>query len=167
MSTGSPLILACFLLIVGCGVSQNYRVKPSSTYLNEWQFSDLDSVLVAEKRPIAIFIHTDWCGYCSAMSQTTLENKEVKQILNKNYYFISFDGESKEEVYFQNQTFTYQPNGRTSGTHELAIQLGSVNGELAYPVFVLLDPGYEIIFQYNAFLTARQLVGVLREGLKN
>ena len=88
------------------------------------------------------------------------------ELLNKNYYFVSFDGEQKEEVKFKGHVFQFRPSGRNTGTHELAIALGSVEGNLTYPTFVLLNPAYELIFQHQAFLNAEALIGILEAGMK-
>ena len=79
----------------------------------------------------------------------------------------SFDGEQKEEVRFNQRDFAFRPSGRNSGTHELATALGSINGELTYPSFVLLNPQYEITFQHNAFLNAREMKVVLEQTNSN
>ena len=100
------------------------------------------------------------------MEQTTFQDADIVSLLNKKYYFISFDGEQKEEVAFRNHQFKYQPTGRDMGTHELATALGNVDGQLVYPTFVLLNPKYEIVFQYNAFLNSQDLEKILEEGVK-
>ncbi|NNE14548.1 MAG: thioredoxin family protein [Saprospiraceae bacterium] len=129
------------------------------------QFKDLDSLLIEEPKPIAIFIHTDWCKYCKNMAQTTFKNQAVINTLNENFYFISFNGESKDDIEFNNQTYKYQPSGRSSGIHKLAIEIGMVDGEVSYPTFVVLDPNYEILFQYNAFLSGLEMLDVLNRFL--
>ena len=99
------------------------------------------------------------------MEQTTLQNEQVVQLLNEKYYFISFDGEQQEDVFFRKHLFKYQPSGRNTGTHELATALGAMEDVLTYPTFVLLNPDYEIVFQYNAFLNGREMEEVLQVGL--
>ncbi len=167
MRFSGAALIALALLIAGCSIPQKNVVEHSSINLSKFQFADLDSVVLQQQRPIAVFIHSEWCKYCAAMSQTTLENSDVKQLLNENYYFVSFDGEEREQILFQDRVFNYQPTGRTSGTHELAVELGAIDGVLTYPAFVLLNPKYEIIFQHNAFLTDQELVKILIEGLEN
>lgn len=97
------------------------------------------------------------------MEQTTFQNQQVIELLNNRYYFISFDGEQKEKVTFRNHLFQYQPTGRNTGTHELATALGTIEGSLTYPAFIILNSDYEIIFQYNAFLSGQEIVRILKE----
>ena len=129
--------------------------------LNSYQFSQLDSLQRADKRPIAVFLHANWCKFCRNMEETTFKNVNIVNTLNDEFHFISFDGEHREDVLFRDNNYKYIPNGKTSGTHELAKALGALNGELVYPSFVLLNSRYEINFQYNAFLNAEEMNAIL------
>ena len=155
--------MICSLVLLffsACSSSKN-GVTTAKAELKEHTFAQVDSLRMQEARPIAVFLHTDWCRFCENMKHTSLRDPEVVEALNERYYFVSFDGEQEEEVVFAEQTYRYQPTGRTTGTHELAMALGTQDGTLAYPSFVILDPELEIVFQYNAFLSATQLVKVL------
>lgn len=149
----------CLLLASGC--SSTKKVVLDEIVLASYSFAQLDSLLALEKRPIAVFLHAEWCTFCKNMEQTTFRNKQVIELLNEKFYFISFDGEQKESVSFNQHEFNYQPNGRSSGTHELAVALGTVDGSLVYPTLVILNPQYEIVFQHGAFLGARQMKLIL------
>jgi thioredoxin-related protein len=136
-------ILILFILLLITLTSCNTTVKERGVaggLLKKYDFHQLDSLLSLEERPIAVFLHADWCKFCKNMKQTTFQNKEVIALLNNNYYFFSFDG-------------------------ELASSLGTINGELAFPTFVILNSEYEIIFQYNSFLTGTDMAGILEKGM--
>lgn len=159
-------IMLCFLVsTMSCSSLKETRKVSPSIALQVYQFEQLDSLMQIEPRPISIFLHAPWCTYCKQMEQTTLKKQDIIRQLNEAYYFVSFDGESQEDVTFQGKTFSYKPNGRYSGTHELAYALGSVDGELAYPGFIILNPEYEIIFQHHAFLNELELKTVLQAAL--
>ncbi len=100
------------------------------------------------------------------MEYTTLRNEKVVQLLNDKFYFIPFDGEYREEILFKDHKFAFQPNGRRSGTHELARALGTIDGEMIYPTLVILSPADEIVFQYGAYLGARQMRSILAKAAK-
>ena len=158
------LLMGSYILIAaGCASTSGKLGTPAaaSQKLQQFSFSQLDSLMVIQQRPVAVFLHAEWCKYCKNMEQTTFQNESVTHLLNERYYFISFDGEQKEKVIFNNHTFDYKPNGRNSGTHQLATALGTVEGILAYPTFIILNPKYEIIFQYNGFLAGQDLEAIL------
>lgn len=152
-------VIGLLLILSACGASQNSAIHTAQ--LQTYRFSQLDSLAERERRPVAVLLRTDWCKYCKSMQQTTLRDPGVVQQLNEDFYFIPFDAEQKEEVFFKGRRFGYQPNGRNSGTHELALALGNIEGKLIYPGFVILNSRYDIVFQYNAYLSADEMRLVL------
>ncbi|WP_231374035.1 thioredoxin family protein [Aureivirga marina] len=129
-------------------------------------FEQIDSIQKTNPRNIIVFIHTDWCKYCQSMKQTTFKNKKVAQKLNNHFWFIDFNAEEKRDIEFVGHTFKFKPTGRKTGIHELAEQLGTINGKIAYPTLCILNEKYEIIFQYNQFLSEEDLLKVLGGVLK-
>lgn len=116
-----------------------------------------------EQKNVVVFLHTDWCNYCNAMQNMTFKDKSVQQLLNEKFHFADLNGEEKGEIKFAGTIFKYHPTGVKTGYHELAESLGSINGQVSYPTLVILNPKNEIIFQYNGFLTAKEIVEVLKK----
>ena len=139
-------------------------VQSSFAQLHTFSFEKTDSLLQIEKRPMVVFIHTSWCKYCEMMRHTTFKAPEVIDLLNKEFYYITLDGEGKEDIEVRGHTFSYQPTGANTGTHELAWELGNINGQLTYPTITFLDNEYGIIFQHSGFLSAKQLKAILRKS---
>lgn len=156
------LICGLFSSYLGCSLPRNAS-SASDLKLKTFQFSQLDSLMRIESRPIAVFLRTDWCKYCKSMEQTTFRDAQIVQQLNHYFYFIPFNAEQKDPIVFKGNTFSYQPKGRNIGTHELALALGGENGKIAYPTFVLLNADYEITFQYGAYLSATEMLSVLEK----
>lgn len=124
-------------------------------------FESVDSLQQTDPRPVVVFIHTDWCRFCSAMKTRTFADEAVIEILNEYFYFVDFDAESSAPIVFNRRIFNYKPTGATTGIHELAEVLGSINGKVAYPALCIMSPDNEIIFQQNYFMNADELMGVL------
>ena len=137
--------------------------SPGLAQLNHYAIEQLDSLQRTEPRPVAVFIYTDWCKFCAAMKHTTLRNSTVVELLNRNYYFVALDAEDKEDIHFRGHTFSFKPSGNQQGIHALAEQLGTVNGVASYPTLCFLNADYEIVFQYNQFINAADLVNVLKK----
>ncbi len=123
-------------------------------------FQMLDSLQQVEKRKVMVFIHADWCRFCKVMKTKVFTDKQVASRITKDYYFVSFDGESKEPIEFRGYQFNFLPTGKKTGVHELAQQLGTIDGKLEYPTLVVLNSDYEIIFQHNAFLRKKELLKI-------
>lgn len=127
------------------------------------QFEQLDSLQKTEKRPVVVFLHTSWCKYCGTMKNSTFKNNEVVKLLTENFYFISFDIEEKKDIFFHGYTFSYKPTGTNTGVHELAEQLGTINGAIAYPGICILNSAYEIIYQREGYVPAKELTEILKK----
>lgn len=143
------------LLILCCGIQAGFG------QINLVSFEQIDSLQSIEKRKTIVFIHTDWCQFCHAMKNTTFKNEEIIKELNDTFYFIDFNAEEKRTVIFNKTTFQFKPTGNNSGTHELAIALGTVNKQLNFPVLSVLNSENEIIFQHSGYLKPKELKLIL------
>ncbi|WP_395058808.1 thioredoxin family protein [Flavobacterium sp.] len=146
------ICLVIFILAIPKGFSQ----------LNLSKFEEIDSLQKVEKRKVIVFIHTNWCKYCTAMQSKTFKNQLVQNEINERFYFISFDAEEKEKIIFNKNTFVFKPNGNNSGIHELAIELGTINKQINYPILCVLNDKNEIVFQHNSYLNSKQLIKILK-----
>jgi thioredoxin-related protein len=140
-----------------------FQVQVVFGQLNYTMFEQLDSLQQAEKRPVVVYLYTDWCKYCGTMKNTTFKNEAVIKLLNENFYFVSFNIEEKNPISFSNYTFQYKPTGNKTGIHELAEQLGTINGQLAYPGLCFLNSKFEILHQQEGFVSAKELLLVLNQ----
>lgn len=140
----------------------------SLTYgqLKAYSFEEVDVLQKATPKPVFIFIHADWCKVCHLMKNTTLKNEEVIAKLNADFYTVLFDSETKEDIHFHQHKYVFKPTGANIGNHELAIELGTINGELVLPTTCILDKNYDIVFQYNKSLSQKELLAVLIETTK-
>ncbi|MBW1657967.1 thioredoxin family protein [Flavobacterium quisquiliarum] len=121
--------------------------------LKSYSFEEIESLQQIQKRKIIVFIHTDWCQFCQRMKTTTFKNKEIIDKLNSDFYFIDFNAEEKRDITFTNQVFKYKPSGNNIGVNELALELGTINNQIVYPVLCVLNEKNEIIFQYSNYLS--------------
>lgn len=118
-------------------------------------FEAIDSLQQIQKRKIIVFIHTDWCQFCHRMKNTTFKNQQIIKKLNSDFYFIDFNAAETRDITFNNQIFKYVPTGNNVGVHELALQLGTLNNQIVYPVLCVLNEKNEIVLQYNNYLNTK------------
>lgn len=95
------------------------------------------------------------------MTHTTLKDDSVMSVLNKNFYFIRLNAEFKEDIHYGGHTFKYKPNGHNTGVHELAEQLGTIDGKMTFPTISIINKKNEIVFQYGSFMKKRAMLTVL------
>lgn len=146
-----------------CIITFFWAIPHGFAQLNRVQFEQIDSLQTMEKRNVIVFIHTDWCKYCTVMKSKTFKNKEVIKTLNEKFYFIDFNAEKKRKIAFNHSTFAFKPNGANSGVHELATELGTIKNQISYPVLCILNSKNEIVFQHNSFLNAKDLLLILEK----
>jgi thioredoxin-related protein len=139
---GKLALIIFFLGITSTGFCQ----------LKSTPFEAIDSLQQIQKKNVIVFIHTDWCQFCQRMKSTTFNNHEIIDKLNSDFYFIDLNAEEKRDISFNNQVFKYRPSGNNVGINELAVQLGTINKQIAYPVLCVLNANNEIILQYNSYL---------------
>ena len=149
-----------FCLLVLFSGSVLLPVK-SHAQLKNYQFEQIDSLQNIQKRKIIVFIHTDWCKFCSAMKNTTFKNKEVITLLNNQYYFIDLNAEEKKTIYFQGKNYEFKPTGNQTGINDLVKALATINGAISYPTLCVLNDKNEIVFQHNSFLNSDALLQIL------
>lgn len=133
-------------LLVFFGITSMSPVDPVGKTADgpvKWlTFEEAQKRSKAEKRPVFIDVYTDWCGWCKVMDKNTFSDPAVAKLLNEKFYAVKFNGEQKEDVIFDGNTFKFVPSGR-NGYHQLAAAL--LNNQLSYPTVVFLDENFKMI----------------------
>ena len=57
------------------------------------------------KKKVFIDLYTNWCGWCKRMDATTFSDPVIVNYINKNFYTVKFDGETKDTIVFNNHNF--------------------------------------------------------------
>jgi thioredoxin-related protein len=140
-----------------------WTIPSGFAQLKTYSFEEAEKQSKEDPKPIVVFIHTSWCQYCKMMENSTLKNPEIIALLNNNFYFISFDAESKNDIRFNNHTFRFQPKGQNTGIHELATELATIDSQVVYPTVTILQTDFSIVFQKHSFLNAKELLVVLKK----
>ncbi|WPR72179.1 DUF255 domain-containing protein [Flavobacterium sp. NG2] len=131
--------------------------------LKVYSFEEVAQLSQVNPKPIVVFVHTSWCKFCKMMEQTTFKNKKVIEELNQRFYFVSLDAETRNAIWFNDHLFQFKPTGTTTGVHELATALATINGIVSYPTLSILDTELSIVFQKNAYLDAKTVLLVLAQ----
>lgn len=131
--------------------------------LKTYSFEEAEKLSEENPKPFVIFIHTSWCKYCKIMENSTFKNPEIISLLNTNFYFISLDAESKDDIHFNNNVFKFKLKGHNTGIHKLATELATINSEVVYPTLTILQTDFSIIFQKHSFLNVKELLFILEK----
>lgn len=140
-----------------------WAIPSSFAQLKSYSFEEVEQLTKTNPKPIVVFVHTSWCKICKMMEQSTFKNSEVINELNTNFYFVPLDAETKRDIWFNEHQFQFKPTGTTTGVHELATALATIDGVVSYPTLTVLDLERTIVFQKNSYLDAKTVLLVLKQ----
>lgn len=66
--------------------------------INWVPFSTGIAIAQTEKRPVFLYFHADWCGYCKKMERETFKNPLVSAHLNAGFIAIKVDYDHEKEI---------------------------------------------------------------------
>ncbi len=144
-------------LIVFFGWFGLTAVRAEAQTVRWTSFEHLNDSLRKERRPLLIFIHTDWCKYCKMMEVKTFAEPELAKKLNQQFYCLSLNAEEAKTIPFLNRRYTFKPTGVNTGIHELAELLGTEKGRLTYPTTVFFDQNLQLLSRVVGALDAGRL----------
>tara|TARA_Y100000746_G_scaffold114412_1_gene97854 strand:+ start:299 stop:820 length:522 start_codon:yes stop_codon:yes gene_type:complete len=150
------LIIVVFstLALFSCNTKQKVSSKQKIQWLS---LSEVQKKMKSKPKKVLIDIYTDWCGPCKRMSKYTFTNSEVIKIINKEFYAVKFNAESKEDVNFLKKL--YINKGRT---HDFAIQVGSTPSGLSYPTIVYFNESFKRIQVVPGYYQSQEYILVLK-----
>ena len=100
------------------------------------------------------------------MEKSTFSNHRVIKTLNESFYFVKLNGEEKKDIMFLGKTFAFKPTGNNTGTHELAIELATINKRISYPTTTILDNDFAIVLQLEGLTAKNTMLSVLKKAKK-
>ncbi|UII25831.1 thioredoxin family protein [Fulvivirga maritima] len=121
-------------------------------------FEYLEDSLRAEKRPLLIFIHAEWCKYCAMQENTTFSDEALASVLKESFYCLKLDAEITEEITFLGRKYQFQSS---RGYHQLAEMLGRKEGPLIFPSTIIMNQQLQIIYQLQGLQKAENLLEVV------
>jgi thioredoxin-related protein len=138
-----------------------WTIPSGFAQLKTYTFEEAEKLSKDNPKPFVVFVHTSWCKYCKMMENSTFKNPEIISLLNTEFYFISLDAESKDNIHFNNHTFKFIPNGLNTGIHELATALATIDSQVVYPTITILKSDFSIVFQKHPFINSKDLFIIL------
>ncbi len=130
------------ILMVGFSIllsAQNDdRYKANSSDINWVSIEKADSIQkLYPNKQILVKFYADWCHPCKIMDQTTLQNEEVVNIINKYYIPVPFNGENPDTFIFKNYKYfgIKARNGRYANTFTGTY----LDSRPSYPSFITIN----------------------------
>lgn len=109
-----------------------------------------------QPKKVFIDVYTDWCGWCKKMDKSTFTDPAVAAYINKHYYAVKFNAESKAPVTLNGHTYKYNPEYKA---HELAVAL--LQGQMSFPSTVYLNEKMEMLSPVPGYMNAATISKIL------
>ena len=124
----------------------------------QWMtFQDAAKKTQTSPKKMFIDVYTNWCGWCKRMDATTFEDPAVVAYMNKNFYAVKFNAETHDTITVKDKTYYFKPEYKAN---EFAAQM--LNGQMSYPTSVYVDESLNEIGPVPGYLTAEQLLPILK-----
>ena len=137
---------------------------PSYAQINWLTWEEAQAKNKVEPRKFIVDVYTQWCGWCKKMDKATFQNSDISSYINKNYYAIKFDAETKTDIQVKDKVYKYIRQG-SSGYHQLASEI--TFGKLSYPTIVFLDEQLNVIQPIPGYKDAISLERILKYFAEN
>jgi len=148
------LLLLTFLLSL---FVSGYGQSAKNESINWISFEEALSRSSKEPKKIFMDIYTEWCGWCKKMDKSTFTDPVVIDYLNKHFYSVKLDAETKDTITYKAKDYTFVPAYKSN---EVAAYL--LNGQMGYPTSVYLDEKTDPITAVPGYYTADQLLLILK-----
>jgi len=152
---------AIFLLAVGTVILFTGFKSPAPKIAESVRWMSFnEAVKLNKEHPKKIFIdvYTQWCGWCKRMDATTYTDPAVVSYMNKNFYAVRLDAETRDTFRFDNHIFV-NPKTERGSVNELAYSL--LDGKMMYPTTVYLDEKFNRLSVAPGYLDVDDLKPVL------
>ncbi len=124
-------------------------------------FNEAVKLNKAHPKKLFVDIYTSWCGWCKKMDADTYTDPTVIDYINKNFYAVRLDAETRDTFYFNDHTFVNAyPAGTRGAVNELASSM--LDGKLAYPTTVYFDEKFNRLTYVQSYLSKADLMPVLK-----
>jgi len=137
------------------------EVIPIDTAITWLDFETAIDKNAKEKKFIFIDVYTNWCGWCKKMDASTFQNQEVIEYMNKHFYAVKMDAESKEPIAYKGVLYEYKQYNQKSGYNTLAVNL--LDAKLSFPSFVILNKHEVKKGKIMGFKDAKTLLSLLKK----
>lgn len=148
-------------LIAFCFASNTF--SQNSKQINWISWEQLDEALKEQPKPVLIYFHANWCTYCKKIERKAFNNTAIIKRINRNYYAVEMDVESKDTIIFDGLSFVNsQSKTKRNSVHQLPLLLASrENKAFSLPATLLFDKNFQIKERIFEYYTSKELLSKL------
>ncbi len=134
--------------------------KPGAQSINWMDFDRAVKLNKEHPKKIFIDVYTQWCGWCKRMDASTYQDKEIIDYMNKYFYAVRLDAETKDTFHFNEHQFVNSNATQKGSVNELAYSL--LDGKMSYPTTVYMDEKFNRLTVYPGYVQTSDLKPILK-----
>lgn len=160
MKLKSLRYLTIILLLTSISSLSLSSFKPSDNEVHWMSFDQAVKLCKDHPKKIFIDVYTQWCGWCKRMDASTYKDPDVVAYLNKNFYAVRLDAETKDTFHFKDHIFVNSKPTEKGSLNELAYSL--LDGKMMYPTTVYLDENVNRLNIVPGYIETAEFKTILR-----
>ena len=126
-----------FVLFIALSV-RTFAQAPEG--INWMSITEAEKLAKDNPKKIIVDVYTDWCGWCKRLDATTYKDPKIVEYINKNFYAVKFNAESKDDITFKGSKYSYDATRRVNGLS--AVIMGNSTG---YPTTTFFGENLEVL----------------------
>jgi len=122
----------------------------SSLYANE-QHINLNTIIdntSKKDKQVVVFFHMSNCGYCERMSNQTFQNKEIQNILQKDFVVVDVNIDHKESIVFDTKRYSKK-------------EFSNIMNVNFFPTVLFFDENYEVTYTVRGYRDNQKFKDIL------
>lgn len=124
----------------------------------EWlTLNEVSSRMEKEPRPMIIDLYAKWCYWCKVMDKKTYNHEKVVEYINKHFYPVKFDAETKQTIQWKHQEYDFNPDVKVN-----EFSLYVTNGQLSFPTTVIYTSEEEAPAAIPGFMSPDEIEPILK-----
>ncbi len=148
--TGLLLIITLSIAAHSCSFAQTAEIK--------WMtLQEAEAAMKKKPKKMFVDIYTGWCGWCKRLDATTYKDPMVVEYINKNFYAVKLDAETKETITFQGKTYDFDASRKTN---TVATQF--MGGSGGYPTLTYVDQDFKVLSVQPGYVEAPAFLKTLK-----
>jgi len=153
-----------YLLFISLGFFSVMTLHAQKEQINWISFEQLEDSLNVKPKKVLISFYADWCSYCKKMDKVAYQDEKVISILNKDYYAVKMNAESRDTIVFEGKKFWNEEIGKQRNPiHQIPLLLASRKSyPFSLPVTILLDEKFQVTRRDFRYVSARKMVRILK-----